>query len=373
MRARLTELRRTVEAVVASRGLAGPIFGQAVLHPGHFAAAGATRDGLNINGPSVVAVPDFIPPAARAHPSARYYLYFAHHLGRYLRMAWAPTPEGPFTLYNVGRARDPRRPGLGVFDLGALSAAERELGAGVRLEAIPQHPLHVASPDVHVDHEGRRFVLYAHAPMTGAPWGQGTFAATSPDGLWFGAPHGPPVGPAYLRVFRWQGRVYAVGMGARLHLAPPGDPYGLGARWTPGPVLLEAPPDAPRDARGPWPAAVARHVAVALEPAQARLTLYFTRALDAPERVWAADVDLTGPAEGWRAGPPREIHRATAAWEGAGYPAKPSGGGVAAGGVNQLRDPAVLEAQDGLRYLYYAAQGERALGCRLLGRRGRSV
>lgn len=363
-RARLGEARRTAEAVVAAAGLGPRLFGQAILHPGHFAAVGRPQDGLNINGPSVVAVPDFVSPEARAHPSARYYLYFAHHVGRYIRMAWAPAPEGPFTLYNVGRRRDPRRPGEGVFDLAEYTAGRLALDGGARIQASPQHPLHVASPDVHVDPERRRFVLFAHAPMAGAPWGQGTFATTSPDGLGFGPPHPVALGPAYLRVFRWQGRAYAVGMGGRLHVGPEGDAFGLGARWTAGPVLLEAPPGTPSDERGPWPAAVARHVAVVVDEAQARLTIYFTRALDAPERILAVDVALEGAPEGWRGGVVREVHRATAEWEGAGYPARPSGGGVAAGGVNQLRDPFVLVVQGGLRYLYYAVQGELALGCR---------
>ena len=58
------------------------------------------RDGENINGPSLIRVPDWIPPNERADPAAQYYLYFAHHIGDYIRMAWATNIEGPYTLYD---------------------------------------------------------------------------------------------------------------------------------------------------------------------------------------------------------------------------------------------------------------------------------
>ena len=42
------------------------------------------RMGDNINGPSLVQVPDWVP-----NPLGRYYLYFGHHDGRYIRLAFA--------------------------------------------------------------------------------------------------------------------------------------------------------------------------------------------------------------------------------------------------------------------------------------------
>ena len=38
--------------------------------------------GANINGPSLIRVPDWV-----AHPLGRYYLYFADHNGKYIRLA----------------------------------------------------------------------------------------------------------------------------------------------------------------------------------------------------------------------------------------------------------------------------------------------
>ena len=45
---------------------------------------------VNINGPSVIAVPDWVENRLGA-----YYLYFAHHKGDYIRMAYADSPLGP--------------------------------------------------------------------------------------------------------------------------------------------------------------------------------------------------------------------------------------------------------------------------------------
>jgi hypothetical protein len=48
-------------------------------------------DGDNINGPSLIRVPSWVP-----EPLGRYYLYFAHHNGKYIRLAYADHLEGPW-------------------------------------------------------------------------------------------------------------------------------------------------------------------------------------------------------------------------------------------------------------------------------------
>ena len=45
---------------------------------------------VNINGPSVIRVPDWV-----ENPLGAYYLYFAHHKGSYLRLAYADDLAGP--------------------------------------------------------------------------------------------------------------------------------------------------------------------------------------------------------------------------------------------------------------------------------------
>src|SRR5215831_15230928 len=53
--------------------------------------------GDNINGPTVIRVPPWI-----EHPLGRYYMYFAHHMGAYIRLAYADAIEGPWKIYEPG-------------------------------------------------------------------------------------------------------------------------------------------------------------------------------------------------------------------------------------------------------------------------------
>jgi len=55
------------------------------------------RMGDNIGTPSLIRVPDWVP-----NPLGRYYLYFSHHIGRYIRMAYADDLLGPWTMYRPG-------------------------------------------------------------------------------------------------------------------------------------------------------------------------------------------------------------------------------------------------------------------------------
>ena len=60
-----------------------------------------TRYGyININGPSVISVPSWV-----KNPLGKYYMYFAHHKGEYIRLAYADSIEGPWRIYQPGSLR----------------------------------------------------------------------------------------------------------------------------------------------------------------------------------------------------------------------------------------------------------------------------
>src|SRR3954449_2577217 len=59
--------------------------------------ASAPSLGDNVNGPSIVRVPSWIP-----HPLGRYYAYFGHHKGQYIRLAYADAIGGPWKIYEPG-------------------------------------------------------------------------------------------------------------------------------------------------------------------------------------------------------------------------------------------------------------------------------
>lgn len=54
------------------------------------------RMGGNIQGPSLIKVPDWI-----ENPLGKYYLYFADHRGTYIRMAYAEELQGPWGKWNL--------------------------------------------------------------------------------------------------------------------------------------------------------------------------------------------------------------------------------------------------------------------------------
>src|SRR5262249_41917825 len=87
------------------------------------------RLGENVNGPSLIRVPDWI-----RSPLGRYYLYFAHHRGNYIRLAYADDLHGPWLIYEPG-----------VLPLASSGFAFK-----------------IASPDVHADTERRQLRLYFH-------------------------------------------------------------------------------------------------------------------------------------------------------------------------------------------------------------------
>src|SRR5438874_4243800 len=80
------------------------------------------RMGDNVNGPSLIRVPEWV-----ERRLGSYYLYFAHHRGRYIRLAYADRLEGPWQTYQPG-----------VLDLA---------------DSYFEH--HIASPDVLVEEERR--------------------------------------------------------------------------------------------------------------------------------------------------------------------------------------------------------------------------
>lgn len=298
------------------------------------------EDGGNINGPSMIGVPDWV-----RNPLGRYYLYFAHHNGKYIRLAYAEQPQGPWKIH----------PG------GVLNIRDQKAVAG-----------HVASPEAVVDHLNRRVVLFYHgrtgknAPADDEESGQKSSVAVSADGIHF-RPLDADVGPAYLRVFRRGDVWYALtGRGALLQTR------SLGSRFEPvgqliGPEILamldpvrlgEPGAKTDRPARGPDRYSV-RHSGIDL--LGDRLAIYFTCVGHRPERIFATFVDLKGAPQNWLARGAVEVLRPEMDWEGANLPLQYSKGGRSVARENGLRDPAVYRENE-KAWLLYSTAGEHGIG-----------
>ncbi len=296
--------------------------------------------GGNIQGPSLIRVPDWV-----ENPLGRYYLYFADHKGTYIRLAYADDLAGPWRVHPPGSlhladSRFLTEPPA-VPEGAREEVLRRYREAGMDPEALPHDLMvdlvtpHIASPDVHVDRQRRKIVMYYHGLSGFAR--QRSRVAVSDDGIHFRARE-EILGRTYLRAFRWDGMTYA--------LAMPGVFYrsrdGLGG-FEEGPVLFG--PDM-------------RHNAVLVRGHE--LYVFWTRVGDAPERILLSRIDLRGPWQDWRAGEPVEVLHPERPWEGADAPLVPSRRSVAYGRVNQLRDPAIFQ-ENGRTYLLYAVAGESGI------------
>lgn len=296
--------------------------------------------GDNINGPTVIRVPPWV-----KQPLGRYYMYFAHHMGAFIRLAYADRIEGPWKIHEPG-----------VIPVSSTAFYRPQPDPPENLDNFYTH---VASPEILVDAARRRLVLWFHGWYTdGRQWpigdaaarawarqnqyGQYTQAAESADGLTF------DVRPAitrtsYLRVFAHGGRL--LGM-ARL---------GMLLRTTDALAAFETGPNPFRDS--PYAGRV-RHVAL-LERGGI-LYVFFTAIGDNPERVLMSTVDPSGDWNGWRPSEAVEVLRPEASYECAHLPSAPSVAGDVKGAVRQLRDPAIVE-EDGRTLLFYSFCGEQGI------------
>jgi len=270
------------------------------------------EDGANINGPSLIRVPDWL-----EKPLGKYYLYFAHHGGKYIRLAYADRLEGPWTIYKPG----------------ALTLKE---AAAVN----PKCSGHIASPDVHVDNDKKEIRMYFHCPIKGA--GQSTMVAFSKDGIHF-IPRPQILGGSYYRVIQWDGYYYGV------------DRQGMVLRSKDGLTPFEKATDTlAKAARDETIGASFRHSALQLDGNV--LSVFLCRVGDSPESILLSKIELTPDPKAWTASPTVKVLEPETDYEGANMPVVKSKDGRTPP-VRALRDPCIYREGD-KTYLLYSVKGE---------------
>ncbi len=279
------------------------------------------HDHGNINGPSLILAPDWLPERL-----GKYYLYFAHHQGTYIRLAYADDLRGPWQVYEPGTLQ-----------------LEQTIFRG-----------HIASPDVLIDEPNKRLIMYYHGCCNShpdTPWGQVTCVATSTDGIRFTAYSDEALGHSYMRRFDWRGKHYAVTMPGQFGRSEDGF---SNFEWLEPMIANEL----------CWPyghggeARKARHFAVQLRGDTLRL--FFSRTGDCPEHIMMADVALSDDWTQWKPTKPVSVVMPEHDWEGANCEQVPSVGGASHVPVYQLRDPGIFE-EDGRTYLLYTTAGEAGI------------
>ncbi|MGH3427505.1 MAG: hypothetical protein ACRD3Q_06685 [Terriglobales bacterium] len=292
--------------------------------------------GENIQGPSLIRVPDWV-----QRPLGRYYLYFAAHKGRYIRLAYADKLVGPWRVYVPGTVQI----GESHFLTSPPPASEKELAnlrAGWKREEwshdLPTEATtpHIASPDVHVDSAHRRIIMYFHGLE--ALGHQVTRVAVSSDGIRFKVFPDIVIPLTYVHTFDYDGYTYAMAMPGQFYRS-----HDALKNFEVGPRGFNR---------------NMRHAALLRRGNT--LYVFWTKIGAAPEGILVSTVDLSSDWMKWKESAPVEVLRPERDWEGSDAPVKPSLRSTAYGHVNQLRDPAIFE-ENGRVYLLYAVAGESGI------------
>lgn len=296
--------------------------------------------GDNVNGPSIIRVPPWV-----KKPLGRYYMYFAHHKGQYIRLAYGDSLRGPWKVYIPG-----------VLNVSAT--------AFFRSQPDPPNTglpyTHVASPEIYVDNAHKKIVMWVHgywtegqrwpeAPADARQWlqshgyGQYTQSAESVDGLNF------EMRPAitkqsYMRVFNRADHFYGMArLGQLLRAKDPSSSFELG-------------PNPFQD--GPYANRV-RHVALMAH--ENYIDVFFSAIGDAPEKILHTTIPMMGDWTQWRATAYEEVLTPQTKYECPEMPTAPSKSGEIHGPAKQLRDPALF-LEGGKVYLFYTVCGEQGVG-----------
>ncbi|BFM15774.1 hypothetical protein R50073_19570 [Maricurvus nonylphenolicus] len=296
--------------------------------------------GHNIQGPSLIRVPEWV-----RDPLGKYYLYFADHKGAYIRLAYADQLTGPWQIYEPGtlhiKQTDFPQRELSVSAMQRLQVKLKMQLMGINSDDFPHDIVkdltvpHIASPDVHVDNDNQRILMYFHGLKAFAQ--QVTRVAISQDGLSF-SPQTEDLGNTYLRAFEYEGYTYALTMPGQFYRSRDGF-----SQFEKGPLLFN------KDMRH-----------AGLLKRGKTLYVFWTQVGHAPERILLSKIDISKPWQQWTATQPQELLRPERSWEGADKPLEPSLRSVAYGEVNQLRDPYIFE-DEGKLYLLYVVAGERGI------------
>lgn len=264
-------------------------------------------DGYNINGPSLIKVPKWV-----KNRLGNYYLYFAHHNGKYIRLAYSDNIEFGWKIYEPGTLK-----------------LEESACVG-----------HIASPDVHVNEEEKTIEMYYHGDVKDESK-QKTFLAKSKDGINFNSKN-EILGEFYFRVFKFKSKTFAIAK----NLNTDGIIYEkINNKFEPVFNLIPN----------------IRHTAVYVNEQDYTLKLFYTLINDNPEKIYLCEIEIDENIDNWLTLSNEEFTLPEFKWEGSHLPLVNSKAGMAFNYVNQLRDPYFYK-EDNKQYLLYSIAGEKGIG-----------
>jgi len=272
----------------------------------------------NINGPSCLRTPNFI-----KNPCGKYLLYFAHHSGKFIRMAYS---EDIFTDWKILNYR-----------INTIS------------EEMKFHD-HVASPDVYVDNIEKSIYMFFHSRIKGSRE-QKTFLSKSRDGINFELVEDKFNLPFYFRHVITETKTFAVTKGGNLYVNTI-SPIANAWRALNNVNTGKSNEEVMHNNFGSI-----RHSSLIYY--MKTLIMFYTRIGDAPERIYAAKLEKNKKGL-WLLSKEFEVTRPEFNFEGVNLKIEASMPGPSLQEENALRDPYVLQ-DGGDYYLFYACAGERGI------------
>jgi len=267
------------------------------------------NEDININGASLIKIPEWV-----KNPLGKYYLYFANHTGKYIRLAYSDDIMGPYEIYKEGTLK--------------LNQTNCKT--------------HIASPDVHLNSKTKQIIMYYHGDTDN---GQKTFISNSSDGINF-VNEEEPLGLFYFRVFSYKDKYYAIAKNKNDDsLIYQSNNFDKNFK----PIFNLLPNS--------------RHTAVLIK--NNFLYVFYTIVGETPESIYYCKVKLDDKIDEWEVISNHKIARPNFKFEGAGSNLIPSNFGSATlryGNLelSELRDPCIYEENDKI-YLLYTFSGEAGI------------
>ena len=286
--------------------------------------ANTVEIGNNINGPSLIKAPNWLPNCL-----GRYYLYFGHHFGQNIRMAFSNNLTGPWNIYKGGVLHLKETP----FTHERPNAKQPQWATEEDVDGL--YP-HIASPDVHINTREKSLEMFFHGLDHDGE--QRSLHALSNDGLTWWV-QSQRIKQTYLRVFRYKNIKYALGWGGQILRQNSDGTFEL----------------------GPWSFGDKGHRHASALVQGDKLHVVWTRIGDAPEQILYSTIDISLPWRDWYATEGQVILKPKFDWEGANLPISNSTVGGLTKQEHALRDPFLFEQNEEI-YMLYAGGGETCIG-----------
>ena len=286
--------------------------------------ANTVEIGNNINGPSLIKAPNWLPNCL-----GRYYLYFGHHFGQNIRMAFSNNLTGPWNIYKGGVLHLKETP----FTHERPNAKQPQWATEEDVDGL--YP-HIASPDVHINTREKSLEMFFHGLDHDGE--QRSLRALSNDGLTWWV-QSQRIKQTYLRVFRYKNIKYALGWGGQILRQNSDGTFEL----------------------GPWSFGDQGHRHASALVQGDKLHVVWTRIGDAPEQILYSSIDISLPWRDWYATEGQVILKPKFDWEGANLPISNSTVGGLKKQEHALRDPFLFEQNEEI-YMLYAGGGETCIG-----------